>query len=330
MRGTNDTNTPAYTPPYGGVTLTPADRERRHTRYFLDGIRRFAPVFLDTEVDMTGVRAHRAAQHADGTHLSTVTYVLHAAARVLAAHPEANAAYRAGPRPRVARHAAVNGKLTLDKTLAGRRVVLSAVLPDLHRTELADIQRQVEHYRDQDPAVMPEFAGVRSLHRLPGAVAALAFRATVRPLRTRARTLGTFAVTSLGHRPVDGFHSVGGTTITLGVGRVHERPVAVGGRVAVAPIMRLNLAFDHRVIDGAEAADVLAEIKGRLEGYGGPADGSGAGGSEEAGSGSVPAGAAADDARGDGRGDGVGVRPAEGSGAAAVGARTTDTGGADR
>ncbi|UGQ12415.1 2-oxo acid dehydrogenase subunit E2 [Yinghuangia sp. ASG 101] len=262
---------PPYAPPHGGVTITPALRERRHTLAFLDGIRRFSPVYLDTEVDMTGVRAHRAAHRADGMHLSTVTYVLHAAARVLADHPEANAAYRAGPRPRVARHASVNGKLTLDKTLAGRRVVLAAVLPDLHRAELADIQRQVEHYRDQDPATMPEFAGVRSLHRLPGAVAGLAFRATVGPLRTRARTLGTFAVTSLGHRPVDGFHSVGGTTVTLGVGRVLDRPVAVAGQVAVAPLMRLNLAFDHRVIDGAEAADVLAEIKARLEAYAPPA-----------------------------------------------------------
>jgi pyruvate/2-oxoglutarate dehydrogenase complex dihydrolipoamide acyltransferase (E2) component len=40
------------------------------------------------------------------------------------------------------------------------------------------------------------------------------------------------------------------------------------GALAVAPLMRLSLAFDHRVIDGAEAADVLTEIKDGLEGYG--------------------------------------------------------------
>jgi hypothetical protein len=35
--------------------------------------------------------------------------------------------------------------------------------------------------------------------------------------------------------------------------------------------MRLNLAFDHRVIDGAEAADVLADIKAGLEAFAGQA-----------------------------------------------------------
>jgi len=78
---------------------------------------------------------------------------------------------------------------------------------------------------------------------------------------------GTVAVTSLGHRPVDGFHSVGGTTITLGLGRIVDRPVVRAGEITVAPVMRLNLAFDHRVIDGAEAADVLAALKQSLESF---------------------------------------------------------------
>ncbi|MEU4746675.1 2-oxo acid dehydrogenase subunit E2, partial [Actinosynnema sp. NPDC023658] len=89
----------------------------------------------------------------------------------------------------------------------------------------------------------------------------------LRSLTRRPGLLGTFAVTSLGHRPVDGFHSVGGTTITLGLGRTADRPVVRDGVVAVAPVMRLNLAFDHRVVDGAEAADVLAEIRAGLQGF---------------------------------------------------------------
>ncbi|MFJ8738249.1 2-oxo acid dehydrogenase subunit E2 [Embleya sp. NPDC127516] len=245
----------------------PAARERRHTLYFLGEIRAFAPVFLDTEVDMSAVLAHRAATRGTGRPYSLVTYVLHGAARVLADHPEANAAALGGLVPRVLRHGSVDGKLTLDKTLGGRRVVLSAVLPDLDRASLAEIQRQVWHYADGDPATMPEFAALTRLQRLPRLIGALAFRRVVRPLRTRARRFGTFAVTSLGHRAVDGFHSVGGTTITLGVGRIVQRPVVRDGRIVIAPVMRLNLAFDHRVIDGAEAADVLTEIKQALEDF---------------------------------------------------------------
>jgi pyruvate/2-oxoglutarate dehydrogenase complex dihydrolipoamide acyltransferase (E2) component len=243
----------------------PVARERRHTLLFLDEIRRFAPVFLDTEVDMTSVQAHRAAARLSGQRYSVVTYVLHTAARVLAAHPEANAAIRGHLRPRVARYESVNAKLTLDKTLNGRRVVLAAVLRDLHRASLDEVQRGVDRYHDADPALLPEFGPARMLHRLPGPLASVAYRMGVRPLARRADVFGTFAVSSLGHRPVDGFYSTGGTTVTLGLGRVAERPVVLDSRLGVAPLMRLSLTFDHRVIDGAEAADVLADLKTGLE-----------------------------------------------------------------
>lgn len=239
-------------------------RERRHTLFFLRAIRSFSPVFLDTEVDATELVAHRAAAGRAGNRISVVTYVLHAVARALAAHPEANAAIGGFP-ARVARHDGVHGKLTLDRTLNGQRIVLAAVLRDLQSAGLDEIQAQVERYRDGDPASMPEFAGARTLHGLPWPVARLAFLLGVKPLARRSRVWGTFAVTSLGHRPVDGFQSVGGTTTTFGVGRIVDRPVARDGEVVVAPVMRLSMAFDHRVIDGAEAADVLEAVKTGLE-----------------------------------------------------------------
>jgi pyruvate/2-oxoglutarate dehydrogenase complex dihydrolipoamide acyltransferase (E2) component len=243
------------------MNITPMARERRHTWHFLREIRSVSPVFLDTDVDMTAVVRHRDTVHK----YSVVTYVLHAAARVLADHPEANAAITGRARPRVARYPSVNGKFTLDRTLNGRRVVLSTVLPDLQDADLDDIQRQVDRFRDGDPAQMPEFGPARLLQRLPIPVGGALFRLGVRPLSRRAAAFGTFAVTSLGHRPVDGFYSVGGTTITLGLGRIADRPVARGGNVEIAPVMRLSLTFDHRVVDGAEAADVLADVQRALE-----------------------------------------------------------------
>ncbi|MFF0561909.1 2-oxo acid dehydrogenase subunit E2 [Streptomyces sp. NPDC004266] len=241
-------------------------RERRHTLFFLDEIRPFAPVHLDTEVDMSGVLAHREAHRGD-SRLSVVTYVLHSAARVIAAHPEANAAIRGRLRPKVARYGEVSGKVALDKRVGGRRVVVSTVLPDLDRTDLKGIQHELERFRDGDPETVPEFAPMLLLHRLPSLLARAAYRRAVRPLLAHPRFFGTFSVSSLGHRAVDGFHSVGGTTLTFGVGRVAERPVVRDGELTSAPVMRLNLTFDHRVIDGAEAADVLTEVKESLEGY---------------------------------------------------------------
>ncbi|MGO4430537.1 hypothetical protein AB4Z54_70185, partial [Streptomyces sp. MCAF7] len=113
------------------AAVVPIAPERRHTLHFLREIRSFSPVFLDTEVDMTRVMQHRARARESGQPYSVLSYVLQVSSRVLVAHPEANAAIRGRLRPRVARYAAANAKVTLDKTMGGRRVVLSAVLPGL-------------------------------------------------------------------------------------------------------------------------------------------------------------------------------------------------------
>ncbi|MEU5693436.1 2-oxo acid dehydrogenase subunit E2 [Actinosynnema sp. NPDC020468] len=246
------------------MSTRPIARERTHTLRFLESVRAFSPVFLDTEVDMTRVLAHRASA---ARHHSVITYVLVVAARVLAEHPEANAAVTGSRRPKVATYPGVDAKVALDKRIGGRRVVLSAIVPNPHLAGLDRVQDLVERYRDGDPGTLPAFAGARLLHRLPWPVGGPLFRLALRSLAHRPALVGTFAVTSLGHRPVDGFHSVGGTTVTLGLGRIADRPVARDGEVVIAPVLRLNLAFDHRVIDGAEAADVLTEVRAGLEGF---------------------------------------------------------------
>ncbi|MFD8483839.1 2-oxo acid dehydrogenase subunit E2 [Kitasatospora sp. NPDC059673] len=252
------------------MTLRPLVRQRRHTYYFLRSIRRFSPVFLDTEVDMTRVQQARAEARAGGLRYSAVAAVVHTAARALAAHPRANATLHGVLRPRIDSHDRVDVKVVMDKHLDGERVVLSAVLPGADLADLAEIQDRLAHYRDGDPDLMPEFAPVKRLQRLPVPLGALLFGRALSSPAGRRRIMGTLAVSSLGHRPVDGFHSVGGTTVTLGLGRITERPVVRDGRVEIAPVMRLNLAFDHRVVDGAEAADLLADIKSALEEFKAP------------------------------------------------------------
>lgn len=242
-------------------------RERRHTLAFLRYARAHFPVYLDTEVDMTAIRRDREDRRAGGRPPSWSTYVLHAAGRVLAAHPDANAALCGQLRPRLVRYDRVHAKLAFDKSINGVRMVLAGLIRDVHTGTVPEIQARIDELRDGDPARMPEFDGLRLLHRLPQALGAAAFQSIAHSARKRTDVLGTLAVTSLGHRPVDGFHSNGGATVTLGLGRVADRPVVRDGQVTVAPVMRLSLAFDHRVIDGAAAADLLGDLVGALENF---------------------------------------------------------------
>ncbi len=51
----------------------------------------------------------------------------------------------------------------------------------------------------------------------------------------------------------------------LGMHKIQDRPVALGGKVEIRPMMYLALSYDHRVIDGKEAVTFLVRVKESLE-----------------------------------------------------------------
>src|SRR5439155_26528764 len=51
----------------------------------------------------------------------------------------------------------------------------------------------------------------------------------------------------------------------LGMHKIQERPVAIGGKVEIRPMMYLALSYDHRVVDGREAVTFLVRVEEVLE-----------------------------------------------------------------
>jgi pyruvate dehydrogenase E2 component (dihydrolipoamide acetyltransferase) len=78
---------------------------------------------------------------------------------------------------------------------------------------------------------------------------------------------GTFTVTNYGAvRGIYGTPIINYPEVAiLGIGRIQEMPVARNGKVVVRKILPLSLSFDHRVVDGAEAARFLSTVIARLE-----------------------------------------------------------------
>ena len=93
--------------------------------------------------------------------------------------------------------------------------------------------------------------------------------ARTREGRTRPEEIsgGTFTITNLGANEIDGFTPIINPPQVgiLGVGRVVEKPVIANGEIAKGETMYLSLTFDHRVIDGAPAAEFLQTVKRLLE-----------------------------------------------------------------
>ncbi|MCB1386103.1 MAG: 2-oxoglutarate dehydrogenase complex dihydrolipoyllysine-residue succinyltransferase [Nitratireductor sp.] len=51
----------------------------------------------------------------------------------------------------------------------------------------------------------------------------------------------------------------------LGMHKIQERPIAIGGQVVIRPMMYLALSYDHRIVDGKEAVTFLVRVKESLE-----------------------------------------------------------------
>jgi len=80
-------------------------------------------------------------------------------------------------------------------------------------------------------------------------------------------TGSTITVTSLG--------ALGGIAATpiinppelavIGVNRIAERPMVAGGAIVIRKMMNLSSSFDHRIVDGFEAAALIKSVKDCLE-----------------------------------------------------------------
>ncbi|HZD57527.1 MAG TPA: dihydrolipoamide acetyltransferase family protein [Anaerolineales bacterium] len=96
---------------------------------------------------------------------------------------------------------------------------------------------------------------------------ALVERAQSRKLSLEDIQSGTFTITNLGMYGVDAFSAIVNSpqAAILAVGRIAERVVPLDGKPAIQPMMVVSLSCDHRVVDGARAAQFLQTFVNLLE-----------------------------------------------------------------
>jgi pyruvate dehydrogenase E2 component (dihydrolipoamide acetyltransferase) len=116
-------------------------------------------------------------------------------------------------------------------------------------------------------AVVIKDADRKSLGEISKAARDLAERARAGKLSPGDMADGTFTVTNLGGVGVEAFTPIINQPQAgiLGIGKIMEKPVVLGGGIHIRSVMTLSLVFDHRLIDGAPAAKFLARVKDLLE-----------------------------------------------------------------
>src|SRR5205807_10654974 len=117
--------------------------------------------------------------------------------------------------------------------------------------------------------VVPVVRGAEALGlaALEQAIADVARRAREGKLAPGDLVGGTFTITNGGV-----FGSLLSTPILnppqsgiLGMHRIEDRPIAIGEKIEIRPMMYLALSYDHRVVDGQEAVTFLVRVKECIE-----------------------------------------------------------------
>jgi 2-oxoglutarate dehydrogenase E2 component (dihydrolipoamide succinyltransferase) len=107
----------------------------------------------------------------------------------------------------------------------------------------------------------------KSIAEIEKAIADFGHRARDGQLKIDEMQGGTFTITNGGI-----YGSLMSTPILnapqsgiLGMHKIQERPMVVGGKIEIRPMMYLALSYDHRVVDGKEAVTFLVRVKESLE-----------------------------------------------------------------
>ena len=223
-----------------GITEIPVIGVRRLIAQRMAEAKRVAPHFAYVEeVDVTELEALRVVLNSrrpsGAAALTYLPFIVRALAQVLAEFPQCNAHYDE-KRNLILRHAAVHAGIAT-QTPDGLKV---PVVRDVLTNDLEGLAAEIRRVSE----------------------AARAGRA-----RREDLTGSTITITSLG--------KLGGIVSTpilnlpevaiIGINKAVERVVALDGKIAIRRMMNLSSSFDHRFVDGFDAAAMIQALKVRLE-----------------------------------------------------------------
>jgi pyruvate dehydrogenase E2 component (dihydrolipoyllysine-residue acetyltransferase) len=189
--------------------------------------------FVTREVDAAALNEARQelAPQLDKSHNVKLTHtdlLVALVARVLQHHARLNASF-------INQSVHTNAQINIGLAMAVDDGVVAAVIQNADKATLAEIAHQ---RRD------------------------LADRARAGKLRPADLSGGTFTISNLGMYSVDAFTAIiiPPQAAILAVGAITDRVVPLNGRPAIRPTMTVTLSCDHRVVDGARAAEFLRDL----------------------------------------------------------------------
>ncbi|CAO3428988.1 dihydrolipoamide acetyltransferase family protein [Azospirillum endophyticum] len=223
-----------------GVSEVPVRGLRRKIAESMQEAKRHIPHFsYIEEIDVTALEELRLHLNAEGggarPKLTLLPFLVRALVRALPEFPQINARYDDAANV-VQRFEAVHAGIAT-QTPGG------LVVPVVRHAETLDLWQAADAIRELATAARDGKAG---REQLSGSTITI----------TSLGALGGLATTPIINRP---------EVAIIGVNRIVERPVVRKGSIVVRSMMNLSCSFDHRVVDGWDAASFVQRVKASLE-----------------------------------------------------------------
>ena len=110
-------------------------------------------------------------------------------------------------------------------------------------------------------------ASAKPIETISTEIKGLIKKARDKKLRSNDFVHRTFTISNLGMYGIEFFTAIINPpeAAILSVGRMAEKPVVINGGIQIRSMMYLSLTYDHRIIDGAPAAEFLQTLRNLLE-----------------------------------------------------------------
>jgi hypothetical protein len=203
---------------------------------------------LDRRMDLAPLAA---ARRACAVRPSWSGLFARAFAIVAARRPELRRSYLSFPWPHLYEHPESVAAIVVERAWNGEVTPFITHLAAPDRQSLGDFDARLQRYRDCPIQQFPTMRRVQRMLRLPRPLRRLVWWAALNlhgP--SRARNIGTFAVTSTAAHGAGVLQAVGPTTSILHCGMMDENAN-----------LDVRLSFDHRVLDGGPVARALADLE---------------------------------------------------------------------
>jgi hypothetical protein len=214
---------------------------------------RVPTVTVDRRMNLSRLVAARqvCAPRPTWTALFTKAYAL-----VAAREPRLRRCYMGFPWPRFYENPKNIATLNIRRRVDDEEVVLHAHIRSPENRNLAEIDTIVRYFMDTPVDQIDSYCRVRRVSYLPGPLRRFLMWATLNVFgRRRCHNFGTFGLTSVAGQGAGILNLVPLLTSTLHYGLLNEKGC-----------LDVRLAFDHRVLDGALAAESLLHLEVTLLG----------------------------------------------------------------